>query len=79
MRLQKKAVVQITLTYLDGTHETFYPPNSDAAYYAERLTYGDDEKGKITTLLDCHEVYWVIRHEGKTAREFLSERAADGV
>lgn len=79
MRLQKKAVAQVVLTYVDGTHETFYPPNPDAAYYTERLTYANNGSGKITTLLDCHEIYWVIRHEDKTAGEFLNERAKDGV
>lgn len=73
--IRKQAVAEIKVTFVDGTHETFYPPTPEAAYYIERLTYADSQDGvpnKI--LLDCHEIFWVIRHEGKSASDLLRER-----
>lgn len=77
--IRKQAVAEVKVTFADGSHETFYPPNPESAYYVERLTYADGSKGEPNKiLLDCHEIYWVIRHEGKSAGEFLKERNESG-
>lgn len=60
--LQHKAISELKVTYEDGTTETFVlPPGT--GFYRESYTFAQSDNGKVTGVLDEHELYWTVKRE----------------
>lgn len=68
MLLDFRKIKKVTVTYEDGTTDTFEVPESAGFHRHQYQWDASTEHGRTDTLLDTHEIFWskVVKSNGST-------------